>query len=164
MLELAGSKNGQMFAKLHVHIKRASRLPKMAINASVDSFVKMFLLPNRSSMVMKKTAVVKNDLNPVWDEKFKYSESALKELSTKRVLELTLWDSASKLSNDFIGGVRIGPTPKPDQKEFVPDEGGHWEKMLECPGEWIERSHSLMSTMKYKPNVDKVVRPTFVFK
>ena len=89
MLELPGSKNGQMFTKLHVHIKKASRLPKMAINASVDFFVKMFLLSNRSSMAIKKTVFVKNDLNPVWDEKLMYSQTALKELSTKHILKLT---------------------------------------------------------------------------
>ena len=82
-LEMIKSTSNQMFGKLHVHIKRASWLPNMVANTSMDSFVKMFLLPNKSSTAMKKTAIIINDCNPVWDEMFAYSQFTIEELSSK---------------------------------------------------------------------------------
>ena len=74
-----------------------------------DATVKLYLLPDRSSSTKKKTTVVKNSLNPVWNEEFEYKLVNLKELKTTRVLEVTVWDYDRRGSNDFIGGLRLGP-------------------------------------------------------
>lgn len=140
-----------MIGKLHVQIKSANGLPNMDTLGFTDGFVKFFLLPNKSSKGQRKTKVVKNDLNPVWDETFEYSKVNVEELSSKQALEVTVWDYDLMSSNDFVGGIRIGPTPKPGQTKAWLDstleEASHWEEMLACPGEWIERCHTLRSSM-----------------
>ncbi|RUS90201.1 hypothetical protein EGW08_002080 [Elysia chlorotica] len=40
-----------------------------------DPYVRMYLLPDKSSSSKKKTKVIKDDLNPVFDETFEYSVS-----------------------------------------------------------------------------------------
>ena len=161
-LEMLKSRSNEMFGKLHVHIKKASRLPNMAVNTSMDSFVKIFLLPYKSSKAMKKTEIITNNHDPVWDEKFEYNKFTIEELSSKQALELTVWDSASKFSNKFVGGIRIGPSPLTNLKESTQKEVGHWEEMLKRPGEWVERNHALMPTMNCRPRAESLLQPTVV--
>ena len=160
-LELLGSNSNQMFRKLHVHIKRASWLRNMATDATMDSFVKLFLLPYKSLKTMQKTAIVKKNYNPVWNEKFEYPAATMEEISSKRALELTVWDGSSKLSNIFVGGIRIGPSSNLSLKDSTQKKVGHWEEMLKHPGEWVERSHVLMPTMNCRPRAESHASPTF---
>ena len=136
---------------LHVQIKQAEELPVMDTHSLTDATVKCYLLPNQSSSGKRKTGVVKNSLNPTWDEHFTYSTS-LEELKAKRVLEVTVWDYDRRGSNDFIGGLRLGtiPTQASKRKEWmdsVGDEVSHWEAVLAHPGEWVEQWHTLRPSM-----------------
>ena len=136
---------------LHVKIIQAEELPVMDTHSLTDATVKCYLLPNQSSSGKRKTLVVKNSLNPTWDESFTYSTS-LEELRGKRVLEVTVWDYDRRGSNDFIGGLRLGPTPtKPGKRkewmDSVGDEVSHWESVLARPGEWVEQWHTLRPSM-----------------
>ena len=95
--------------------------------------------------------IIKNQKNPVWEEQISYEKVILEEIVTERVLEVTVWDWDKKGSS-FIGGLRIGPTPskKSQNKEWmdsIGEEAGHWEAMLARPGEWVEKWHTLRTTM-----------------
>ena len=138
---------------LVVDIKQAKELPAMN-GVTADSAVKLHLLPNRKSSGKRKTGVIKNNLNPVWEEKFTYENVSIEELSRERVLEISVWNY-EKSGNTFIGGLRIGPSPgsgaaggKPkDWMDSIGDEVTHWEDMLTRPGEWVEQCHSLRTSL-----------------
>lgn len=133
---------------LHVSIKEAEDLPKMDPLGLTDATVKLYLLPSRTSSSKKKTCIVKNSLCPVWNEDFEYRYLNLKELKTERVLEVTVWDFDRRGSNDFIGGLRLGPSSKNKEwMDSIDEELGHWEEVLAHPGEWVERWHTLRSSM-----------------
>ena len=142
------------FGTLHVAIHQAEDLPAMDEHGLTDATVKFYLLPNQSSSGKRKTKVINNKLNPVWDEQFTYENIFLDDLSSQRVLEVTVWDYDRRGSNDFIGGLRIGPNPDSvtdglkDWMDSIGDEVSHWEAMLERPGEWVERWHDLRPSME----------------
>jgi hypothetical protein len=118
-----------------------------------DATVKMYLLPNQSSSGKRKTQIIKHSLNPVWNEQFTYENICLEDLASGRVLEVTVWDYDRRGSNDFIGGLRVGPAvvdaakPK-DWMDSIGDEVTHWEDMLARPGEWVEQWHVLRPSMR----------------
>ena len=148
-------KSGKIVGTLSIMIKQAQDLPQMdAMGGLADSFIKCHLLPDHSSHGKCKTAVVKNSLNPVWEERFTYEKVVLEELTTERVLEITAWEFNKGSSNDFIGGLRIGSLYLPSRigrhKEWmdsIGDEVSHWETMLACPGRWVEQWHTFRTTM-----------------
>ena len=139
---------------LHVAIHQAEDLPAIDEHSLTDATVKLYLLPNQSSSGKRKTKVVNKNLNPVWDEQFTYKNVYMDDLSSQRVLEVTVWDYDRRGSNDFIGGLRIGPhldyVPHglKDWMDSIGDEVSHWEAMLKRPGEWVERWHDLRPSMK----------------
>lgn len=96
--------------------------------------------------------VVMNSLAPVWNEEFVYKAS-LKELTGERVLEVTVWDYDKRGSNDFIGGLRLGPkpsgTPHVEWMDSIGEEAAHWEAVLARPGEWVEQWHTLRPKMDH---------------
>ncbi len=136
---------------LTVMIRQAKELPAMNASGLANAAVKCYLLPNKSSGGKRKTQVIKNNLNPVWEEQFTY-EAGHEELSKERVLEVSIWER-DKHGNDFIGGLRLGPAPRHEggkHKEWMDSIGvelTHWEEMLAHPGEWVEHWHTLRSTM-----------------
>ena len=125
--------------------------------------IRSYLLPDRSTKGKRKTHVIKNSLNPVWEERFGYEKVSLEELSRERVLEVTLWDLNKGASNEFIGGLRLGPAPgrAPKHKEWmdcIGDEVSHWEAMLSRPGEWVEQWHILRPSMDPR-DIDLAILP-----
>ena len=137
---------------IHIKLKKAEGIPAMDPNGSTNAFVRAFLLPNKLMSAKKKTKVVFNCLNPVWEEEMVYALVPLDELETSRVLELTVWDHDRRGINGFIGGLRIGPDPivagNPELwMDSTLDESSHWEAMLSQHGEWVERWHTLRTTM-----------------
>ena len=96
--------------------------------------------------------MIENNLNPVWEDHFTYEKISLEELSKERGLEITVWDFHKGSSNNFVGGVRIGPPPGTASKheewmDSIGDEVSHWEAMLTHPTEWVEQWHTLRHTM-----------------
>ena len=145
-------KKGKTLGTLSVAVQAARQLPVMDKKGLSDGFVKLYLLPDTSSSSKHKTAIMKNNLNPVWEETFTYKHVVYEDLAVERVLEVTVWDHNRGASNDFIGGVRIGPLPgriqnRRDFVDSVGDEAAHWEAMLAQPGVWVERWHALRLSM-----------------
>ena len=147
------SKVSRTIGTLHITIHQAEDLPIMDEHGLTDATVKMYLLPNQSSSGKRKTQIIKHSLNPVWNKQFTYENICLEDLTYGRVLEVTVWDYDRRGSNDFIGGLRLGPAPgsaaKPkDWMDSIGDEVTHWEDMLARPGEWVERWHVLRPSMQ----------------
>ena len=145
------SDSSQKRGTLIVDVKQAKDLPAMDGVSGTDSAVKLHLLPNRKSSGKRKTGVIKNNLNPVWEERFTYEDVSLEELSRERVLEISVWNY-DKSGNRFIGGLRLGPAPGSSEKhkdwmDSIGDEVTHWEDMLAHPGQWAEHWHTLRTTM-----------------
>ena len=152
-------RKGSFFIK----IKEAKGLPQMNPMGLTDSAVRIFLLPKKTPFSKHKTTCANNTLDPVWNEQFEYKYVALEELRTSRVLELTVWDYDRRGCNDFIGCVRIGPTPDEtnsvhkDWMDSTESEAEHWAKMLTSPGEWVE------CCLKLRPSIISrfAERPSF---
>ena len=146
----------RIIGTLHVAIHQAKDLPAMDEHGLTDATVKLYLLPNQSSSGKRKTKVINQNLNPAWDEQITYENVYMNDLSSRRVLEVTIWDYDRRGSNDFIGGLRIGPRPDSvahtdrvkDWMDSTGEEVNHWEAMLERPGEWVEQWHDLRPKMK----------------
>ena len=153
MFQRLQTKKGIIKGTLHIHIQSARALPNMDERGYTDGFVRMSLLPHRDKQ--KKTRVISDDLNPVWDQKFTFPGVALEDLKTKRVLELTVWDYDMLCSNDFVGALRLGPSPGDvegegkthDWMDSRAREAKHWKEMLSRCDEWVEYSHLLRPSM-----------------
>ena len=146
----AQSKKSKGQGALHITVHQAKDFQE-----PVDSFVKLYLLPDKSSSGKRKTKIMKSSLRPSWEEKFTYEKLKLDNLSSEHVLEVTVWNFHKRSGNTFIGGLRVGPSPgsvaataKPkDWMDSIGDEVSHWEDMLARPGEWVEQWHTLRTTM-----------------
>ena len=155
MFEPMSSKKGKIKGTLHVSVKQAKDLSNPNSKAATDSFVKCYLLPDKGSSGKRKTSVIKNNSNPVWEELFAYEKLNLDELATERVLEVAVWDLNKGSSNEFIGGLRLGPAPRAGIKhkewmDSIGEEVNHWESVMGHPGEWWEKWHTLRTTMDYR--------------
>lgn len=88
-------------------------------------FFASYLLPNRTK---SKTMVVNNSHDPIWEEEFVFSSVSLENLTKERVLEVTIWDYNHGSSNDFLGGVRLGPLPSQSSRK---------KDWMDCSGEEV---------------------------
>ncbi|XP_034947914.1 extended synaptotagmin-3 isoform X2 [Chelonus insularis] len=72
-----------------------------------DPYVKLYLLPDRHKETKRKTAVIKDNCNPVYDEQFEYVVSQ-GDLNT-RILEVSVCTQKAWLSsgNNIMGQVHI---------------------------------------------------------
>ena len=149
------TKKGKIKWTLRAHIVGATDLYHSESKQLADSFVKCFLLPDKSSSGKRKTGVIKNNSNPVWDEVHTFEKLNLDDLKSKGVLEVTVWDYSKGSSSEFIGGLRLGPGPtagstREEWMDSIGEEVRHWEEALEKHGEWVKRSHTLRSSMDYR--------------
>ena len=145
--------NGVQKGSLIVSVKEANGLPQMNSHGLTDAAVRLLLLPRYSFVAKKKTACIKNSVDPVWNEQFEYRNVTIPELRACRVLELSVWDYDRKGCNDFIGCVRLGPSPGDADKRCIDwvnsniNEAEHWTEMLNRPGEWVEAWHNLLPSI-----------------
>ncbi|XP_023653626.1 synaptotagmin-like protein 4 [Paramormyrops kingsleyae] len=135
--------------ELHVLIKEAKNLTAMKKGGISDSFVKGYLLPDKTKATKRKTPVVKKTLNPHYDHTFVYKGLSLEQLQGM-CLELTVWDREAMSSNDFLGGVLLSSGPGAMQEvsvDYTEDEACLWRKMMQYPGSWAEGTLPLRSSM-----------------
>ncbi|XP_063082864.1 double C2-like domain-containing protein alpha isoform X2 [Cavia porcellus] len=123
---------------LLVGIIRCAHLAAMDVNGYSDPYVKTYLRPDVEKKSKHKTCVKKKTLNPEFNEEFFY-EMELSTLATK-TLEVTVWDYDIGKSNDFIGGVSLGPSARGEARK-------HWSDCLQQPDTALERWHTLTSEL-----------------
>ncbi|XP_020943650.1 double C2-like domain-containing protein alpha isoform X3 [Sus scrofa] len=123
---------------LLVGIMRCAHLAAMDVNGYSDPYVKTYLRPDVDKKSKHKTCVKKKTLNPEFNEEFFY-EMELSALATK-TLEVTVWDYDIGKSNDFIGGVSLGPGARGEARK-------HWSDCLRQPDAALERWHTLTSEL-----------------
>ncbi len=141
------TKKSKGLGTIHITVQQAKDFQE-----PVDSFVKLYLLPDKGSSGKRKTKIIKSSLKPSWEETFTYEKVMQENLSSERVLEITIWNFHKRSGNVFIGGLRLGPAPgsaanHKDWMDSIGDEVTHWEDMLASPGEWVEQWHTLRSSM-----------------
>uniref|UniRef100_A0A4W5R263 Synaptotagmin-like protein 2 n=1 Tax=Hucho hucho TaxID=62062 RepID=A0A4W5R263_9TELE len=127
--------------EVHVWLKEARELCKLKPQG-VDSFVKCYMLPDTSKKSRQKTRVVKKSQKPVYNHAMVYDGFRAGEVR-EACCELTVWDH-NKLSNQFLGGVRLSLGTgqsygkNVDWMESVNEEIQLWEMMLSSPDAWVE--------------------------
>lgn len=143
----------QAMGEVHVWLKEAKDLVQLKSH-NMESFVKCYMLPDTSKKSRQKTRVVKKSQNPVYNHAMVFDgfrEGEVKEACC----ELTVWDH-HKLSNQFLGGLRLGVGTgesygkKVEWMDSVNQEVEVWERMLSEPNTWVEGMLPLRSSMTPK--------------
>ncbi|XP_032886568.1 synaptotagmin-like protein 2 isoform X2 [Amblyraja radiata] len=136
--------------EVHIWMKNARDLLQLR-PSGVDSFVKCYVLPDTSKKSYQKTRIVKKDINPTYNHTIVYDGFRTEDLK-EACVELTVWDH-EKLSNQFLGGLRLGlgtgysygiPVEWMDSTE---EEAALWQEMMSNPNEWIPGSLALRSRL-----------------
>uniref|UniRef100_A0AAR2L7U3 Protein piccolo n=1 Tax=Pygocentrus nattereri TaxID=42514 RepID=A0AAR2L7U3_PYGNA len=100
---------------LIVHVLQARNLAPRDNNGYSDPFVKVYLLPGRSQVMVvqnasaenkRRTKYVQKTQNPEWNQTVIYKNIHLEQLKRK-TLEVTVWDYDRYSTNDFLGEVLI---------------------------------------------------------
>ncbi|XP_063169359.1 synaptotagmin-like protein 2 isoform X2 [Candoia aspera] len=134
--------------EVHIWVKDAKDLPQLR-PSGVDSFVKCYVLPDTSKKSYQKTRIVKRDSNPVFNHTIVYDGFHTEDLKDACV-ELTVWDH-EKLTNHFLGGIRLGLGTgfsygiAVDWMDSTQEEVALWQEMMSLPSEWTEGSLPLRS-------------------
>ncbi|EMP35423.1 Synaptotagmin-like protein 2 [Chelonia mydas] len=134
--------------EVHIWVKDSKDLPQLR-PSGVDSFVKCYVLPDTSKKSYQKTRVIKRDPNPVFNHTIVYDGFHTEDLKDACV-ELTVWDH-EKLTNHFLGGIRLGLGTgtsygiSVDWMDSTQEEVAFWQEMMSASNEWIEGSLPLRS-------------------
>ncbi|XP_004683386.1 PREDICTED: synaptotagmin-12 [Condylura cristata] len=120
--------------RLTVVVVKAKNLIWTSDKATADPFVKVYLLQDGRKMSKKKTAVKRDDPNPVFNEAMIFSvpAMALQDLS----LRVTVAESSSNGRGDNVGHVIIGPSASGMGTT-------HWNQMLATLRRPVSMWHTL---------------------
>ncbi|KAF3692658.1 Synaptotagmin-like protein 2 Exophilin-4 [Channa argus] len=135
-----GPKAGLNSGEIHIWVKECKNLP--LIRATIDPYVKCFVLPDTSRKSRQKTRVVRRTVDPVFNHTMVYDGIREADL-TEACLELTVWDR-DRLGSNLLGGLRLGAgTGKSygavvDWMDSTSYEVVLWERMIASPNEWVE--------------------------
>ncbi|XP_015228619.1 PREDICTED: synaptotagmin-like protein 2 isoform X1 [Cyprinodon variegatus] len=126
--------------EIHIWVKECKNLP--LIRATIDPYVKCFVLPDTSRKSRQKTRVLRRTAEPVFNHTMVYdgiSEADLMEAC----VELTVWDR-DRLASNLLGGLRLGSGTGRSYGALVewmdsgPYEVALWDRMMASPSEWVE--------------------------
>ncbi|XP_037124429.1 synaptotagmin-like protein 2 isoform X2 [Syngnathus acus] len=126
--------------EIHIWVKECKNLP--LIRATIDPYVKCFVLPDTSRKSRQKTRVLRRTANPLFNHTMVYDGIRAIDL-TEACVELTVWDR-DKLASNLLGGIRLGTGTgrsygsAVDWMDSTPGEVALWERMVALPNEWAE--------------------------
>ncbi|XP_056297097.1 synaptotagmin-like protein 5 isoform X2 [Pseudoliparis swirei] len=133
-------KEGPNTGEVHIWVKECKNLP--AIRATIDPYVKCFMLPDISRKSRQKTRVLRRTLDPAFNHTMVYDGIRQADLS-EACVELIVWDQ-DRLASNLLGGLRLGVGKGKSYGEMVdwmdstPYEAALWERMMTTPNEWVE--------------------------
>ncbi|TDH14795.1 hypothetical protein EPR50_G00024470 [Perca flavescens] len=133
-------KEGPKTGEIHIWVKECKNLP--LIRATIDPYVKCFVLPDTSRKSRQKTRVLRRTVDPVFNHTMVYDGIRQADLS-EACVELTVWDR-DRLASNLLGGLRLGAgTGRSygalvDWMDSTPYEAALWERMMATPNEWVE--------------------------
>ncbi|KAI4815732.1 hypothetical protein KUCAC02_005867 [Chaenocephalus aceratus] len=133
-------KEGPSTGEIHIWVKECKNLP--LIRATIDPYVKCFVLPDTSRKSRQKTRVLQRTVDPAFNHTMVYDGIRQADLS-EACVELTVWDR-DRLASNLLGGLRIGAgTGRSygalvDWMDSTPFEAALWERMMVTPNEWVE--------------------------
>ncbi|XP_023572390.1 synaptotagmin-like protein 2 isoform X2 [Octodon degus] len=119
--------------EVHIWVKECFDLPLLR-GSHLNSFVKCTILPDTSRKSRQKTRAVGKTNNPIFNHTMVYDGFRPEDLM-EACVELTVWDHY-KLTNQFLGGLRIGfgtgrsYGTEVDWMDSTSEEVALWEKML----------------------------------
>ncbi|XP_034557496.1 synaptotagmin-like protein 2 [Notolabrus celidotus] len=134
------AKNSPNTGEIHIWVKECKSLP--LIRASIDPYVKCFVLPDTSRKSRQKTRVLRRTVDPAFNHTMVYDGIKEADLA-EACVELTVWDR-DRLASNLLGGLRLGPgTGKSygaqvDWMDSTPHEVALWDRMKATPNEWVE--------------------------
>ncbi|KAK5868776.1 hypothetical protein PBY51_009758 [Eleginops maclovinus] len=97
-------KEGSSTGEVHIWVKECKNLP--LIRATIDPYVKCFVLPDTSRKSRQKTRVLRRTVDPAFNHTMVYDGIRQADLS-EACVELTVWDR-DRLASNLLGGLRIG--------------------------------------------------------
>ncbi|XP_028430421.1 synaptotagmin-like protein 2 isoform X3 [Perca flavescens] len=135
-------KEGPKTGEIHIWVKECKNLP--LIRATIDPYVKCFVLPDTSRKSRQKTRVLRRTVDPVFNHTMVYDGIRQADLS-EACVELTVWDR-DRLASNLLGGLRLGAGTGTgrsygalvDWMDSTPYEAALWERMMATPNEWVE--------------------------
>ncbi|XP_047233707.1 double C2-like domain-containing protein alpha [Girardinichthys multiradiatus] len=113
-------------SSLHCTVLRAKGLKPMDFNGLADPYVKLHLLPGACKANKLKTKIVRNTLNPVWNETLTYC-GITEEDMYRKTLRVSVCDEDKLTHNEFIGESRVA------LRRVKPDQTKHFNICLEHP-------------------------------
>lgn len=121
--------------KILLHLKQANDLPAADRNGVSDPFCKVYLLPGKQAKTKRKTPVIKNTIDPVWDFRTEYDVDY--EDVGDMGIEFTVWDWDRGKTNDFLGCSRIGLGNKTDSWDDADGiEVEVWQHLIDHQNQW----------------------------
>ncbi|XP_055736163.1 uncharacterized protein LOC129822159 [Salvelinus fontinalis] len=127
--------------EVHIWVKDCKNLPLIR-GATINPYVKCFVLPDTSRKSRQKTRVLRSTVEPVFNHTMVYDGFRQEDLK-EACVELTVWDR-DKLASNLLGGLRLGPGTGRSYGALVnwmdsnADEVALWERMMTSPNEWVE--------------------------
>ncbi|XP_008287023.1 synaptotagmin-like protein 1 [Stegastes partitus] len=134
------AKDGPNTGEIHIWVKECKNLP--LIRATIDPYVKCFVLPDTSRKSRQKTRVLRRTVDPVFNHTMVYDGITEADLN-EACVELTVWDR-DRLASNLLGGLRLGAGTgrsygaPVDWMDSSPYEVALWERMMASPTEWVE--------------------------
>jgi synaptotagmin-10 len=128
--------------RLTVTIVKANSLKPMDITGKSDPYVKVLLFMHGKKIRKRKTSVIFNTLNPVYNESIEFDLSQDELEHTDLLFKVIDYDRVG--ANELIGCTGIGSHLDGIYRE-------HWFQMIEHPRVPITESYTLRETVPIIP-------------
>ncbi|XP_034024997.1 uncharacterized protein sytl2b [Thalassophryne amazonica] len=134
------AKDNANTGEIHIWVKECRNLP--LIRATINPYVKCYMLPDTSKRNRQKTRVLQRTVNPVFNHTMVYDGIRDVDL-TEACMELTAWDR-DKINSNLLGGLRLGCGTGGsygtlvDWRDSTSYEVSLWQRMMASPNHWVE--------------------------